>query len=113
MHEIGVMSDALAIALERAERHGARKIHRIHLRVGSLSGVDPEALALAFEVVQQGSIALGATLDVETIPLACACPSCGLEFTPPDFDYQCPGCDFHGAEVIRGRELELASLETS
>lgn len=113
MHEFGVMQDALAIALERAESQGARRIHRIHLRVGTLSGVVPEALAMAFEVVAQGSMAEGGTLDIEEIPLACACHSCGLEFRPPDFDYQCPGCDAPASEVVRGRELELTSVEFS
>jgi hydrogenase nickel incorporation protein HypA/HybF len=113
MHEVGVMQDALEIALEQAARQGARQIHRLALRVGPLSGVVPEALEFAFDVVARGTIAQGAQFVVDRVPLVCACAACGLEFRPPDFDSECPRCHAFGARVRQGRELELAYLEVS
>jgi hydrogenase nickel incorporation protein HypA/HybF len=113
MHELGVMQDTLALALERAAREGARAIHRIALRIGPLSGVVPEAMTFAFDVVAAGTIAEGASLEIESVPIACACGACGHEFEARPFDYECPHCRTHGARVIRGRELELAYLEVS
>ena len=54
MHEVGVMQSALEIALEQAGRQGAGRIDCIALRVGMLSGVVPEALEFAFDVVARG-----------------------------------------------------------
>ena len=113
MHEVGVMCEALEIALEQADRRGARRIHRITLRVGALSGVVPEALEFAFDAVAHGTIAEGARLVIDRVALACACAACGHEFQPPEFDYECPLCHAFGARVLRGQELELADLEVS
>jgi len=39
MHEVGLMSDALDIALAGAEKAGAERILGIKMRLGELSGV--------------------------------------------------------------------------
>jgi len=113
MHEVGVMQSTLRIALERAAGEGAQRIHRLTMRVGPLSGVVPEALEFAFDVLARGTLAEGATLDVERVPMICSCPDCGLEFPSDDAFCECPRCHRFGVEVRCGRELELASLEVS
>jgi Zn finger protein HypA/HybF involved in hydrogenase expression len=64
MHEIGLMQEALDIALQHAARQGARRIDHLTMRVGDASGVDAESVSLAFEVTTRGTIAEGAQLDV-------------------------------------------------
>ena len=113
MHELSVMTSALEIALEQTRRQGASRIHSITLRIGELSGVVPEALTFAFEAVTAGTPAEGALLVVEAVPVLCHCSRCGEEFHPTDVIYQCPSCEHISADVRRGRELELASLEVS
>ena len=113
MHEVGVIQDALDVALEHAARHRARQVHRITLRVGPLAGVEPEALAFAFEVVTRGTIAEGARLEVDRVPLACFCPGCAGEFRPDGWVFECPTCGQLTNEVRQGRELEVASVEVS
>ena len=113
MHEVGLMQSTLAIALERAADEGAHRIHRLTMRIGPLSGVVPEALEFAFDVLTRGTIAEGATLEVEHLPILCYCPTCRLEFQPDDLFCECPQCLDPRVEVHRGRELELASLEVS
>lgn len=107
------MQQALDLALEQAGRHGARRIQRIALRVGALSGVVPEALEFAFGVVTRGTIAEGARLDVELVPVLCSCPACGLDFRPAEPGDDCPRCMRPRPRVLQGRELELAFLEVS
>jgi hydrogenase nickel incorporation protein HypA/HybF len=113
MHEVGLIEAVVAMAVEAAGREGAAKIHRITLRIGRLAGVEPEALALAFEVVSGGTLAEGATLEVETVEVVCHCAECGRDFTPPDFAFLCPTCEQPSADVRQGREMELASMEVS
>jgi hydrogenase nickel incorporation protein HypA/HybF len=113
MHEVGLMESMLEIALEHARDRGADRIHAIALRVGRLAGVEAEALGLAFEVVTTGTPAEGARLDVEAVPVACYCRPCAREFEPEGFVFACPRCGALSADVRRGRELELASLEVS
>ncbi len=108
-----MMQDTLAIALRRAAEEGAQRIHRLTMRIGPLSGVVPEALEFAFDVLAQGTIAEGASLEVERVPILCYCPTCRLEFQPEDLFCECPRCHDSRVEVHGGRELELASLEVS
>ena len=113
MHEIGLMQHALDIALERAVTAGARHVHRVTMRVGVESGVVSDVLAFAFEVATRGTIAEGARLEIEDVPLICFCSLCDREFQPADALHECPGCGRPGALVRRGREFELASLDVS
>jgi hydrogenase nickel incorporation protein HypA/HybF len=71
MHEVGLMQSTLAFALKRAADEGAQRIHRLTMRIGPLSGVVPEALEFAFEVLTQGTIAEGAGFEVERVPIVC------------------------------------------
>ncbi len=113
MHEVSLMQDTLSLAEERAKAADAKQIHRLLMRVGALSGVVPESLEFAFELLAKGTLADGATLSVERVPIVCFCPHCGQEFQPPDLYCECPGCGQPSADVRQGRELELASLEVS
>jgi hydrogenase nickel incorporation protein HypA/HybF len=111
MHEIGLMQRMVEVALDRAAGAGARQVQRVMVRVGAESGVVPEVILLAFDVATRGTIAEGAELQIEDVPLICFCVACDLEFTPADALHECPRCQRLGALVRHGREFELASLE--
>jgi hydrogenase nickel incorporation protein HypA/HybF len=113
MHELSLMESTLEIALECAQKQGARKIHQVSLRVGAISGVVPEALEFAFDVCTQNSIAADAKLQIELVPALCYCQDCDREFSPPDFIYTCPQCGKISSKLLQGRELQLISLEVS
>ena len=80
MHEVGVMQSALEIALEQADRCGASRIDCIAC-ARLLSGVVPEALEFAFDVVARGTMAEGGRLVVELVailsPARAATPNFG------------------------------------
>ena len=113
MHEVSLMEQTLAIAVEQAQQHHARRIHRLTLKVGQQSGVVTDALAFAFEIVTQGTIAEGASLEMIEIPVTCRCERCQSEFQPPDWIYACPQCQRISQTIVDGKQLELASLEMS
>ena len=52
MHELSLMDAVREQALAQAALHGARRIAAITLRVGSLAGVEIEALRLSADAVQ-------------------------------------------------------------
>ena len=65
MHEVGLMQQAVEIALKHGSAGGAERITRVRMKVGALSGVEPNALQFAFEVVTRGTMAQNATLDID------------------------------------------------
>jgi hydrogenase nickel incorporation protein HypA/HybF len=111
MHEISIVQSTLELALQSAQAHSATRIHSLRLRVGAMTGVVPEALEFAFEVLREGTLAAEARLEVETIPAACWCSDCQVEFPADTWQQQCPQCARPSSDLRHGLELELASLE--
>ena len=111
MHEVAIMTEALRMAEDAAKSAGAGRVLKLRLRVGSLSGVVPDALRFAFDVVNHETLAAGATLEIEPVPAACWCATCQAEFDCADFFNECPRCHNFSGELRRGRELEIAAVE--
>jgi hydrogenase nickel incorporation protein HypA/HybF len=111
MHELSLMEAVRDQSLEQASRHGAGRIVAITLRIGSLAGVELEALRFAFTVVMEGTIAEQARLVIEAVPAVCFCGPCAQPFPAPGGDCECPRCGAISLELLQGRELELRSLE--
>lgn len=113
MHEVGLMQSALAIAIDQAKAQGAHQIHQLELAVGQLSGVEPEALAFAFEVVTPGTPAAGAKLVLRAVPALCYCAHCQQTFEPATWIYRCPSCQQLSDDIRQGKDLQITSLEVS
>jgi hydrogenase nickel insertion protein HypA len=113
MHELSLMESTVEIALDYAHREGVQKILQFNVRVGEMSGVVPEALEFAFDACTQGTIAAGAQLQIELVPVLCYCQHCDREFAPPDLIYVCPNCGTISSKILQGQELQLISLEVS
>jgi len=108
------METAIEAVLAQARQHDATQVHRIVLRVGALSGVEPDALRLAFDAAVKGTPAEKADLDLESVGARGRCSDCDLEFdVESDFIFTCPKCGRISGELLQGRELELARIEMS
>lgn len=111
MHEVGIMRETLELAGRRLAETGGVRIHVLRLKVGQLSGVVPDALQFAFEVLRSGTAAAEARLEVEEVPAVGWCEACGREFEAADLVWSCPECGECSDQLRRGRELELVSME--
>ena len=100
-------------ALVAARAEGASRITAISLRIGSLAGVEPEALRFAHTVVMAGTIASGAELRIEVVIASFFCESCQQGFDSEQSDCLCFRCGSFSRRLLQGRELELTSLELS
>lgn len=112
MHEAGIMESALVIIGREADAHGAPQLARVVMRVGAISGVEPEALRFAFEALSLGTAAEGAELVIEQVLASAHCIRCNCDFAiDRGFLFECPECRDFSGDVRSGRELELARLE--
>jgi len=111
MHELSLMEEVRRLALQELERHGGGRLRSLTLRIGSLAGVDPEALRFAWEVVMEEPPTTNATLSIERVEATAFCSPCARAFPCPDGLAVCPLCCEISREILAGRELELASLE--
>ncbi len=114
MHELGIAQAALELVLTRAQQAGAARVERIVLRVGSLSGVDLEALRFAFTAILPGTPAADAMLQIDPVPAVAYCSHCQRDFPLEDnFFMECPHCGRPTAVLKQGRELDLVRLEVT
>lgn len=110
MHELSIAGAILGVALDSA---GGRPVTRVRVGVGHLRQVVPSALTFSWELVAQGTPAEGAQLELEEIPAAVLCRSCGAESPLARFPLACSACGWLGVEVVRGEELEVEWVEVS
>jgi hydrogenase nickel incorporation protein HypA/HybF len=107
MHELSIAESLLAIIEQEALHYGNARVTWIKLRVGNLSGIVPDALKFAFEVISKGGCAEGAQLDIELLPFEIRCNVCNKIFIQEEPFMICPQCEGLDVELISGRELEI------
>ncbi|MFA6149271.1 MAG: hydrogenase maturation nickel metallochaperone HypA [bacterium] len=110
MHELGVASEILDIALSEAGRHAAKKVTSIRLRVGVLRAIEPENLSFLFGHLARGTPAEGALLEIVEEPVRVECEGCGAS-EARSFTIECPRCKGPGVTVTGGDSLSILSLE--
>jgi hydrogenase nickel incorporation protein HypA/HybF len=111
MHEVAIMTEAVRMAVESAQAAGAQRVTGLKLRIGVLSGVVPEAMQFAWDVVRRDTMLADARLEIESVPAVCWCVTCQTEFTCQDFLNECPRCHSLSGDLRRGRELEIVAVE--
>ena len=98
------------ICTEEARKAGAAKVTHVEVEIGSLAGVEPEALSFSWDVATQQTIMEGAPLVIMHIPAMARCKKCGKEFPVENFFSPCPECQEFGYEIFKGKELQIKSI---
>lgn len=111
MHELSIAQSLLEIVLEEGGRHGLGYVKVIRLQVGALASVVPESLTFCFDLVSADTIAAGASLEIETIPVVSRCGTCNIPFEVVNHVFLCPQCGEPTLELVSGRELSILSIE--
>jgi hydrogenase nickel incorporation protein HypA/HybF len=107
MHELSLTQNIVAIVAEAAE---GRRVTRVTLEIGKLSGVMADAVAFCFDIVAQGTMVEGASLEIREIDGRARCEACGVEFEAETLFDPCP-CGSTRWKRIRGEELIVRSVE--
>jgi hydrogenase nickel insertion protein HypA len=112
MHELSIALNILELVGAEAQRRGSPRVHAIHLRLGPLGGVVKDSLQAAYALAREQSPFADCRLEIEDVPLEGYCSAC--ETQRPAVSVQelcCADCGQPLAEIVRGRELEIAALE--
>lgn len=112
MHEMAIVQSIIDIMEEQARLHDAKKIVRVSLEFGALTGVMPTAITFGFEVLSKGGIAEEAEVNITIVPIKVHCFDCGKETVMEVYQPFCPACSSASLHIIQGRdEMRIASLE--
>jgi hydrogenase nickel incorporation protein HypA/HybF len=111
MHELSVCQSMMQQVEAIAAQENARQITSITLRIGPLSGIEPDLLLQAFPVAAAGSVAEQAELKIENQAVRIHCSRCSAENEVPSNRLTCPECGELHTRIVTGDELLLASVE--
>jgi hydrogenase nickel incorporation protein HypA/HybF len=109
MSERSVVAALLGRIEREAQRRNATRVRRVEVRIGEVSGVDPDLLAAAFAAAAERTVCHGADLRVRRVAARWACPSCGSDVAPGAV-LRCARCG-GPARLEEGGEVELERVE--
>lgn len=111
MHELSICQGLIEqLARVAREQHAGRLIS-VTVRIGPLSGVEPELLRSAYPQASAGTIAAGATLIIERSALRVRCRGCGAESEAQIPQLLCASCGDRDVQLLSGEELLLERVE--
>jgi hydrogenase nickel incorporation protein HypA/HybF len=111
MHEMTLMGEVREIVVQAAKQHKFKRVKRVVLEIGRLSGVQAEAMRFCFDVVMEHTPAAGAALEIEELPGIAWCGTCakGVEITSRV--EPCPHCHGMPGKILQGTEMRVKGLE--
>jgi hydrogenase nickel incorporation protein HypA/HybF len=111
MHEAALALGLIELAEDSARREKAHRIRALHVELGALSCVDPEAFAQAVDVAAMGTLAEGAQLRIDRPSGRAHCLACGDDVPLLRRDAGCPNCQSHRLLITDGEQMRLTALE--
>ncbi len=114
MHEMPITESILNIVLKHAMMNETRKVMVVHLQIGKLSDLEDEWLQRYFDYLSKGTIAEGAKLKIERMPIVVRCDACSSTFEAEVSrigNLVCPSCGAESGTLVSGREYYIKSME--
>lgn len=108
---MSIAQSLLRIILEESAKHSITQVKRVNLQIGAMAAIVPESLDFCFGLLSRDTLADGATLAIETIPVIARCEDCRISYEVENQVFLCPQCGMPSLELVSGRELSVVSLE--
>jgi hydrogenase nickel incorporation protein HypA/HybF len=87
MHEMAVTQALLDMALKHCEGH---RITDVYLQVGRMSAIVPDSVEVFFEYLSEGTLAEGARLHFEIVPIEMTCQDCSEKMDLSEWEQDAP-----------------------
>ena len=87
MHEMPVTQALLGMALDHANGH---RITDVYLQVGRMSAIVPDTVEVFFDYLSKGTLAEGAKLHFEILPVEMTCQDCSQEMDLDEWTEDAP-----------------------
>jgi hydrogenase nickel incorporation protein HypA/HybF len=86
-------------------------VTKVEVTVGQMRQVVPSALEFSFELVAAGTVAEGAELALQHVPVEGRCRRCGEKTPQAGFPLACRACGALDIDVVAGDELFVEAVE--
>jgi len=111
MHEYSIVQSLLDSCDENAQANNATKVMKVVIKIGVMSGVEPDLLKTAFDTFKEKTICEKAEFIINIQPVIIKCNGCQEESTIEGNEYHCPKCKSVDLSVLDGEDMYLMQLE--
>ncbi|MEA5153753.1 hydrogenase maturation nickel metallochaperone HypA [Raineyella sp.] len=109
MHEVSLCRQ-LAAAVTRAT--GDREVEVVHVDVGQLRQVVPEAMRFAWTFVVKDTPLARARLELRLLPATLSCRDCGASSRlGPELGFDCRACGSADTALTSGEQFVLTAVD--
>jgi hydrogenase nickel insertion protein HypA len=109
MHEYSIVASLIERVEREASAYEGARVHKLHVCIGELAGVELDLLALAFDTFRERTVCRDADLLIRTVEPSWSCPSCGRDFVRGSV-LRCETCQ-RPAALTCGDEIILERIE--
>lgn len=111
MHEYSIVQSLLDSCEENAKANNAIKVTKVVVKIGVLSGVEPDLLKTAFDTFKDKTMCEEAEFIMNIQPVIIKCQKCNKESTLEKHQYNCPKCESIEIDILDGEDMFLMQLE--
>lgn len=111
MHELSIAIEITEIVQEEAKKAEASSISKVELEIGTLSGVEFDALQFAMTEAVNGTMLEKTEIVYHIITAKAVCEDCCNDFDTEDHFNVCPVCNSNNTNFICGKELKIKSID--
>lgn len=109
MHEYSIVGSLIERVQREAATHGGTRVHRLHVKIGELAGVEIDLLRTAFDTFRERTICESAELAIDSVGVVWSCPRCDRVIARGAV-LRCDSCG-RPARMIHGDEIILERIE--
>jgi len=111
MHEYSIVQSLLETCEEHARQNNSKQVRKVVVKIGVLSGVEPDLLQTAFDTFKEKTVCDSAEFIINHQKIVISCTDCGEDSTLEKHEFCCPKCESTQIKVIDGEDMFLMSLE--
>ena len=114
MHEMSIVGNVVKAVEMYAKEEGVDRVTGVTLTVGALHDVVDDLMEKAFRFLARGTIAEGAYLQLNKLPLRVRCRQCHNAYEANirvRESLTCSECGGHDVDIVQGREFLIENIE--
>ena len=111
MHEYSIVQSLLNQCEENAKANNSTKVTKVVVKIGVMSGVEPDLLKTAFDTFKLGTFCEDCEYIQNIQKVKIRCLKCDTTSELEKNEYCCPKCESVELDVVDGEDLMLMQLE--
>src|SRR5210317_352320 len=110
MHELSVVLGIVDLVDKELAKANRQAVESIELEIGTLAGVEPQALDYAWDEGVKNTVLAKAKRDINYLEGQAKCLECSTIFKVEQLYDSCPNCQSYFKDIIQGKELRVKSI---